>query len=125
MTYVTAGFPTADDTVDVLLGMEAGGAGKNPEFIWQLLLTDHLDVIELGLPFTDPIADGPTIQKANTVSILISFFTTTQESDNYTASSPKRHHNHLDPRDGTDCEEEGPASSHLVYGVLQPDAQIR
>lgn len=25
------------------------------------------DVIELGLPFTDPIADGPTIQKANTV----------------------------------------------------------
>ena len=26
--YVTAGFPTADETVDVLLGMEAGGAGK-------------------------------------------------------------------------------------------------
>lgn len=51
MTYVTAGFPTAAETVDVLLGMEAGGA----------------DVIELGLPFTDPIADGPTIQKSNTV----------------------------------------------------------
>lgn len=28
---------------------------------------DWLDVIELGMPFTDPIADGPTIQKANTV----------------------------------------------------------
>lgn len=26
-----------------------------------------IDIIELGLPFTDPIADGPTIQKANTV----------------------------------------------------------
>jgi tryptophan synthase len=26
-----------------------------------------IDVIELGLPFTDPIADGPVIQKANTV----------------------------------------------------------
>ncbi|MCJ1411054.1 tryptophan synthetase [Ptychographa xylographoides] len=53
VTYVTAGFPTPDDTVDVLLGMEAGGA----------------DLIELGLPFTDPIADGPTIQKANTKAL--------------------------------------------------------
>lgn len=29
-----------------------------------------LDIIELGLPFTDPIADGPTIQMANTVRRL-------------------------------------------------------
>lgn len=28
VTYVTAGFPTAAETVDILLGMEAGGAGK-------------------------------------------------------------------------------------------------
>jgi len=28
------------------------------------------DIIELGVPFTDPIADGPTIQTANTVSSL-------------------------------------------------------
>lgn len=28
MTYVTAGFPTPPETVDVLLGMEAGGAGR-------------------------------------------------------------------------------------------------
>jgi tryptophan synthase len=28
-----------------------------------------LDLIELGMPFTDPIADGPTIQKANTVAL--------------------------------------------------------
>lgn len=27
VTYVTAGFPTVDETVDILLGMEAGGAG--------------------------------------------------------------------------------------------------
>ncbi|KAL6717317.1 anthranilate synthase / indole-3-glycerol phosphate synthase [Lecanora helva] len=53
VTYVTAGFPTADETVDILLGMEAGGA----------------DLIELGLPFTDPIADGPTIQKSNTQAL--------------------------------------------------------
>ncbi|KAH6682651.1 tryptophan synthase-like protein [Halenospora varia] len=53
VTYVTAGFPTPEETVDILLGMEAGGA----------------DVIELGLPFTDPIADGPTIQKSNTIAL--------------------------------------------------------
>ncbi|KAI4176527.1 MAG: hypothetical protein LQ346_007871 [Caloplaca aetnensis] len=53
VTYVTAGYPTADETVDIMLGMEAGGA----------------DLIELGLPFTDPIADGPTIQKANTQAL--------------------------------------------------------
>ncbi|KAL7270594.1 anthranilate synthase / indole-3-glycerol phosphate synthase [Rhizina undulata] len=53
VTYVTAGFPTPEETVDILFGMEAGGA----------------DIIELGLPFTDPIADGPTIQKSNTVAL--------------------------------------------------------
>ncbi|KAL1305093.1 hypothetical protein AAFC00_002026 [Neodothiora populina] len=53
VTYVTAGFPTANETPDIMLGMEAGGA----------------DVIELGMPFTDPIADGPTIQKANTIAL--------------------------------------------------------
>lgn len=29
----------------------------------------YLDIIELGVPFTDPIADGPTIQKANTKAL--------------------------------------------------------
>lgn len=43
-------------TVDALLAMEAGGA----------------DVIELGVPFSDPIADGPAIQESNVVSILCS-----------------------------------------------------
>lgn len=53
MTYVTAGYPTIEATPDIMLGMQAGGA----------------DVIELGVPFTDPIADGPTIQKANTKAL--------------------------------------------------------
>ncbi|KAK0100690.1 tryptophan synthetase [Cadophora gregata] len=53
VTYVTAGYPTPEETVDVMLGMEAGGS----------------DVIELGIPFTDPIADGVTIQKANTQAL--------------------------------------------------------
>jgi tryptophan synthase len=33
----------------------------------------RLDVIEIGLPFTDPIADGTTIQKANTVRLKARF----------------------------------------------------
>lgn len=53
VTYTTAGFPTIAETPDVLLSMEAGGA----------------DIIELGTPFTDPIADGPTIQTANTIAL--------------------------------------------------------
>ncbi|KAK1506027.1 tryptophan synthase [Colletotrichum tamarilloi] len=53
VTYVTAGYPTPEDTPNVLLAMEKGGA----------------DVIELGAPFTDPIADGPTIQTSNTVAL--------------------------------------------------------
>jgi tryptophan synthase len=51
VTFLTAGFPTKNDTVPLMLAMEAGGA----------------DIIELGIPFSDPIADGPTIQDANNV----------------------------------------------------------
>ncbi len=49
VTFVTGGDPTPDRTAEVLDALVAGGA----------------DVIELGLPFTDPMADGPAIQKAN------------------------------------------------------------
>jgi tryptophan synthase alpha chain len=46
--YVCAGDPYADATVDIMLALADGGA----------------DVIELGVPFSDPMADGPVIQKA-------------------------------------------------------------
>ncbi len=46
--YVTAGFPFADITPALMHGMVAAGA----------------DIIELGVPFSDPSADGPVIQKA-------------------------------------------------------------
>ena len=46
--FVTAGFPFADVTPELMHAMVAGGA----------------DVIELGVPFSDPSADGPVIQKA-------------------------------------------------------------
>ena len=46
-------FPLLQCTVPLLLAMEKAGA----------------DVIEVGVPFSDPLADGPTIQSANTVSL--------------------------------------------------------
>ena len=46
--YITSGDPFADATVDIMLAMAEAGA----------------DVIELGVPFSDPMADGPVIQKA-------------------------------------------------------------
>jgi tryptophan synthase alpha chain len=47
--YITTGDPYPDATVEVMLAMAAAGA----------------DVIELGVPFSDPMADGPVIQKAS------------------------------------------------------------
>ena len=49
VTFVTGGDPTPARTGEVLDALVAGGA----------------DIIELGMPFTDPMADGPAIQEAN------------------------------------------------------------
>ena len=47
--FVTAGYPTRDGTPELVLALEAAGA----------------DFVELGVPFSDPMADGPTIQRAS------------------------------------------------------------
>jgi tryptophan synthase alpha chain len=47
--YIAAGDPFADTTVDILLALAEGGA----------------DILELGVPFSDPMADGPVIQQAS------------------------------------------------------------
>eukprot|EP01098_Paradermamoeba_levis_P005479 TRINITY_DN2302_c0_g1_i1.p1 TRINITY_DN2302_c0_g1~~TRINITY_DN2302_c0_g1_i1.p1 ORF type:complete len:267 (-),score=91.49 TRINITY_DN2302_c0_g1_i1:134-934(-) len=54
VSYVTAGFPSPQDTTDILLELQRGGT----------------DIIELGIPFSDPTADGPTIQKASFEALL-------------------------------------------------------
>lgn len=53
--YVTAGFPYADITPELMHGMVAAGA----------------DVIELGVPFSDPMADGPVIQQAGEAALAL------------------------------------------------------
>src|SRR5205807_2335753 len=49
VTYITAGDPSLDATLKFVLALAQAGA----------------DVIELGVPFSDPLADGPTIQRAS------------------------------------------------------------
>jgi tryptophan synthase alpha chain len=51
--YFTAGFPKLNDTVTIISQLEKSG----------------VDFIEIGLPFSDPLADGPTIQESSTVAL--------------------------------------------------------
>jgi tryptophan synthase alpha chain len=51
--YITAGHPDTERTIELLRGLEAAGA----------------DVIELGLPFSDPMADGPIIQASSQMAL--------------------------------------------------------
>ena len=51
--YFTAGFPGISDTVEIMKALEQGGA----------------DIIEIGIPFSDPVADGPTIQDSNKLAL--------------------------------------------------------
>ena len=51
--YFTAGYPNTNDTVPILQNLEKNG----------------VDMIEIGLPFSDPLADGPTIQASSTQAL--------------------------------------------------------
>ncbi len=51
--YFSAGYPTLNDTVSIIQNLEQNG----------------VDMIEIGLPFSDPLADGPTIQASSTQAL--------------------------------------------------------
>lgn len=52
--YFTAGYPKLDDTVEILQQLEKNG----------------VDMVEIGLPFSDPLADGPTIQQSSQKALI-------------------------------------------------------
>ena len=60
--YFTAGYPSLNDTQDIIIKLEESG----------------VDMIEIGLPFSDPLADGPIIQDSSTQACLL-----------YTSPSPR------------------------------------
>lgn len=51
--YFTAGYPKINDTVSIIESLEKSG----------------VDMIEIGMPFSDPLADGPTIQESSTQAL--------------------------------------------------------
>ncbi len=51
--YFTAGYPALEDTAQIIEDLEKNG----------------VDMIEIGLPFSDPLADGPTIQESSTAAL--------------------------------------------------------
>ena len=51
--FFTAGYPTLNSTSEIAVALEAAGA----------------DLIEIGIPFSDPVADGPVIQASNKVAL--------------------------------------------------------
>lgn len=68
IAYVPFGFPNPKATKKICLSLERGGA----------------DIIELGIPFSDPLADGPIIQRATTKALasganIFKFFNTLKE----------------------------------------------
>tara|TARA_B100001063_G_scaffold106170_1_gene99091 strand:- start:106 stop:873 length:768 start_codon:yes stop_codon:yes gene_type:complete len=52
--YFTAGYPNLDDTMAIIKELDKSG----------------VDMIEIGLPFSDPLADGPTIQESSTKALI-------------------------------------------------------
>jgi tryptophan synthase alpha chain len=57
VAYLTTAFPDKDFTIDAILSLKEAGVDK----------------IELGIPFSDPVADGPVIEKANLIALQNGF----------------------------------------------------
>ena len=51
--YCTAGYPALDSTIEVMKALEESG----------------VDIIELGMPYSDPLADGPVIQQSGSIAL--------------------------------------------------------
>mgnify|MGYP001168123763 CR=1 FL=1 len=111
ITFITAGDPSIENTLDYMQSLVDGGA----------------DVIELGVPFSDPMADGPTIQRASERSLaagtdLSSIFMLVRAFRERNASTPVILMGYMNPFESMGvqefCKE---ASNKGVDGILIVD----
>lgn len=109
--FITVGDPRPEDTVDIANSLISGG----------------IDILELGLPFSDPIADGPTIQRASERSLRNGinpdiYFEIVKKIDNKIPKVCLTYYNIVLKRGlekfAQDCKDSG------ILGLIVPDLPI-
>lgn len=113
--YFTAGFPALNDTLTIIQELEKNG----------------VDMIEIGMPFSDPLADGPTIQRSSEIALengmtIKLLFQQLQNFRNKTSEIPLILMGYLNPvlQYGVEqfCKD---ASSLGISGLIIPDLPLQ
>ncbi|HQW44420.1 MAG: tryptophan synthase subunit alpha [Chitinophagaceae bacterium] len=102
--YCTAGYPKLDSTLEVMKALQENGA----------------DIIELGMPYSDPLADGPVIQHSGSVALangmtIAKLFEQLKDFRNNSHSGPARA--------GTDGDGGGISIPVILMGYMNPVLQ--
>lgn len=107
--YFPAGFPTIEESKSIIAAMIAGG----------------VDIVEVGLPYSDPIMDGPVIQRATEIALAGGFRTSALFEVVASSSAPTLVMSYWNPIEkfGVDSFAESLSKSNGV-GVITPDLTI-
>jgi tryptophan synthase alpha chain len=110
VVYVTAGYPDPISSVDLLRGMQAAG----------------VDVIEVGVPFSDPIADGPIIQASSQRALEqgVTFARTLELIADAKLDTPIVLFTYLNPLVAAGADALERAANAGVHGVLVTDLPL-
>ncbi|MEO0106255.1 MAG: tryptophan synthase subunit alpha [candidate division WOR-3 bacterium] len=111
IAYITAGYPTLDDSIRYIKEIILGGA----------------DMIEIGIPFSDPIADGRTIQYASNIALKngVNLSKTLNRISNLKIEMPVIIMSYLNPINAYGIEQFFKrASESGISGVIIPDLVV-
>lgn len=113
--YFTAGYPELNDTATII----------------RELVSNGVDMIEIGMPFSDPLADGPTIQRSSEIALengmtVKLLFQQLKHFRNHTSEIPLILMGYLNPvlQYGVErfCKD---AAAHGISGVIIPDLPMQ